>query len=320
MGHGTVRGYSPLTQIHDLTSLPLRRRPGLRRVRRRPPAALRPRQDARAAAVGLALDPVRDPGHRALAECRRRLLEGHRALGAADRHGLRHLLHHAQHHPAAGRGSDVADGITPTTAYRPPPPPPRPSSSALPKLSNTTNLLSGAFARAFAGFILMPLTVIKVRYESSMYSYRSVAGAARDIYRTERIPGFFAGFGATAMRDAPYAGLYVVSYEQFKKRLGHIMYGPGPHAAPRGRRRYGGLGLGHHQLQLGRVGRRDVFFHIEPVRCRQDAHPVTTARLSEHVPRLSDDGHAGGRAVSLRWLGVAHDTKSDQFGFGMDVV
>ncbi|KAI0196230.1 solute carrier family 25 member 38 [Xylaria flabelliformis] len=102
----------------------------------------------------------------------------------------------------------------------------RPSSSALPKLSNTTNLLSGAFARAFAGFILMPLTVIKVRYESSMYSYHSVIGAARDIYRTDRIPGFFAGFGATAMRDAPYAGLYVVSYEQFKKRLGHI-YGPG---------------------------------------------------------------------------------------------
>ncbi|KAI0548620.1 mitochondrial carrier domain-containing protein [Xylaria curta] len=106
----------------------------------------------------------------------------------------------------------------------------RPSSSALPKLSNTTNLLSGAFARAFAGFILMPLTVIKVRYESSMYSYHSVIGAARDIYRTDRIPGFFAGFGATAMRDAPYAGLYVVSYEQFKKRLGHI-YGPGAGSA-----------------------------------------------------------------------------------------
>ncbi|KAI1186029.1 solute carrier family 25 member 38 [Nemania serpens] len=103
----------------------------------------------------------------------------------------------------------------------------RPSSSALPKLSNTTNLLSGAFARAFAGFILMPLTVIKVRYESTLYSYRSVLGAARDIYRTGRIPAFFAGFGATAMRDAPYAGLYVLSYEQFKKRLGHI-YGPNP--------------------------------------------------------------------------------------------
>lgn len=71
----------------------------------------------------------------------------------------------------------------------------------------------------------MPLTVIKVRYESSIYSYNSVLGAARGIYSTERIPGFFAGFGATAMRDAPYAGLYVLFYEQFKKRLSRI-YGP----------------------------------------------------------------------------------------------
>lgn len=96
---------------------------------------------------------------------------------------------------------------------------PRQSSSSLPKLSNTANLVSGAFARAFAGFILMPLTVIKVRYESNLYSYQSIAGAAKDIYRTDRLPGFFAGFGATALRDAPYAGLYILFYEQFKKRL-----------------------------------------------------------------------------------------------------
>ncbi|KAI1394895.1 solute carrier family 25 member 38 [Hypoxylon fuscum] len=95
----------------------------------------------------------------------------------------------------------------------------RHSSSSLPKLTNTANLVTGAFARAFAGFILMPLTVIKVRYESNLYQYKSIASAARDIYKTERIPGFFAGFGATAMRDAPYAGLYVLSYEQFKKHL-----------------------------------------------------------------------------------------------------
>ncbi|KAI5864984.1 solute carrier family 25 member 38 [Durotheca rogersii] len=93
------------------------------------------------------------------------------------------------------------------------------SSSSLPRLSDTANLVTGAVSRAFAGFVLMPLTVIKVRYESDLYSYKSIAGAARDIYRSERLPGFFAGYGATAVRDAPYAGLYVVSYEQIKKRL-----------------------------------------------------------------------------------------------------
>lgn len=95
-------------------------------------------------------------------------------------------------------------------------------SSALPKLSNLANLTTGAIARAGAGFILMPMTVIKVRYESSYYAYTSIAGAGKDILRTEGLKGFFAGFGATAIRDAPYAGLYVLFYEQFKKRLSLI--------------------------------------------------------------------------------------------------
>lgn len=94
-----------------------------------------------------------------------------------------------------------------------------PSSSSLPKLSNTGNLVSGAAARSLAGLILMPLTVLKVRYESTLYNYGSLASAARDIARAEGLRGFFAGYGATAVRDAPYAGLYVLFYEQSKKRL-----------------------------------------------------------------------------------------------------
>jgi solute carrier family 25 protein 38 len=92
-------------------------------------------------------------------------------------------------------------------------------SSSLPKLSNLANLTTGAVARASAGFILMPMTVIKVRYESNLYAYKSIAGAGKDIFRTEGFRGFFSGFGATAIRDAPYAGLYVLFYEQLKKKL-----------------------------------------------------------------------------------------------------
>lgn len=65
----------------------------------------------------------------------------------------------------------------------------------------------------------MPVTVIKVRYESDYYAYRSLYGAGRDIVRTEGVRGLFSGFGATAARDAPYAGLYVLLYEQLKRRL-----------------------------------------------------------------------------------------------------
>ncbi|KAF7860851.1 hypothetical protein EAF04_008369 [Stromatinia cepivora] len=97
-------------------------------------------------------------------------------------------------------------------------------SSSLPKLSNLANLTTGAVARAGAGFILMPMTIIKVRYESNLYAYKSIMGAGRDIFITEGFRGFFSGFGATAIRDAPYAGLYVLFYEQLKKRLSHIVH------------------------------------------------------------------------------------------------
>lgn len=95
-------------------------------------------------------------------------------------------------------------------------------SSSLPKLSNTANLATGAFARTWAGFVMMPITVLKVRFESSLYAYNSLLTASRDIFRTEGVKGFFAGFGATAVRDAPYAGLYVLFYEQSKRRLSHL--------------------------------------------------------------------------------------------------
>lgn len=93
------------------------------------------------------------------------------------------------------------------------------SSSTLPKLSNTANLLTGAVARASVGFVMMPITVIKVRYESNFFAYRSLAHASTDILQKEGLKGFFAGFGATAVRDAPYAGLYVLFYEWGKKTL-----------------------------------------------------------------------------------------------------
>ncbi|KAF9988107.1 hypothetical protein BGZ65_012163, partial [Modicella reniformis] len=94
--------------------------------------------------------------------------------------------------------------------------------SALPKLSNTENLLAGGVSRAAIGFVMMPATVIKVRYESNLYNYRSMSEALTSIFRAEGIRGLWAGYGATAMRDAPLAGLYVLFYEQSKSKLGAL--------------------------------------------------------------------------------------------------
>ena len=96
------------------------------------------------------------------------------------------------------------------------------TSSSLPRLSNLANLATGAVARASVGFTMMPITVIKVRYESNLYSYKSIWEAGTSILRHEGVKGFFSGFGATALRDAPYAGLYVLFYEQSKRQLSQL--------------------------------------------------------------------------------------------------
>jgi len=66
---------------------------------------------------------------------------------------------------------------------------------------------------------MTPITVLKVRFESSLYAYTSLSSAIKHIFQTSGPRGFFAGFGATAIRDAPYAGLYVLFYEEAKRRL-----------------------------------------------------------------------------------------------------
>ena len=63
------------------------------------------------------------------------------------------------------------------------------SSSSLPKLTMQANLMSGAFARATVGFIVNPITVLKVRYESDLYAYRSMTHAMRDIWKVEGMRG-----------------------------------------------------------------------------------------------------------------------------------
>ncbi|RSH87593.1 uncharacterized protein EHS24_000105 [Apiotrichum porosum] len=90
--------------------------------------------------------------------------------------------------------------------------------SALTKLSSGGNLVAGAVARTSVGFVLNPITVIKARYESNAYNeYRSLGGALRNLFATAGVRGLFQGFTATAVRDAPYAGLYVVIYEKCKE-------------------------------------------------------------------------------------------------------
>ncbi|KAF7301236.1 Mitochondrial glycine transporter [Mycena indigotica] len=91
------------------------------------------------------------------------------------------------------------------------------STSVLPKLSSQGNLIAGATARVAVGFLLNPFSVLKARYESNMYSYTSLSSALASIARSGPSE-LFRGFLASSLRDAPYAGIFVVVYEGIKKQ------------------------------------------------------------------------------------------------------
>ncbi|XP_045448401.1 mitochondrial glycine transporter B-like [Melitaea cinxia] len=77
----------------------------------------------------------------------------------------------------------------------------------------------GVVARAMSGVALIPITVIKTRYESGMYKYNSLTGALKSIYKAEGIRGLSCGLGPTLARDAPFSGLYLMFYTQSKQAI-----------------------------------------------------------------------------------------------------
>lgn len=80
-------------------------------------------------------------------------------------------------------------------------------------------VLLGGGARSVAGILMLPVTVIKTRFECGRYSYGSVAGALRSVCQTEGPGALFSGLWATLLRDVPFSGIYVMFYSQAKAAL-----------------------------------------------------------------------------------------------------
>lgn len=70
----------------------------------------------------------------------------------------------------------------------------------------------GLAARSMISFALLPITVVKVRYESGLYKYSNLPLAVRDAYfKTGWIGG-----SPTILRDSLFSGIYYMCYTKLK--------------------------------------------------------------------------------------------------------
>lgn len=80
-------------------------------------------------------------------------------------------------------------------------------------------IMLGFTSRIVTVVTLLPVTVIKTRFESGLFSYSNVWTAFTRIYRDEGLKGSFRGLVPTLARDVPFSGLYYLFYSQLKSTL-----------------------------------------------------------------------------------------------------
>jgi len=109
------------------------------------------------------------------------------------------------------------------------------------RMTSFQSLLVGTMARMCAGTLLIPVTVVKTRWEAGgdkfQYKGTGMLGALRTIIAQEGARGLVVGLVPTIARDAPYSGLYLMFYNKLKylmtrdmstmqnKQLTHFMCG-----------------------------------------------------------------------------------------------
>lgn len=78
------------------------------------------------------------------------------------------------------------------------------------------SLVIGVLSRSMADIATHPLNVVKTRYESENFKYKSILGAFRSILVHEGARGLFKGLVPTLLRDISYSGTYYPLYTKTK--------------------------------------------------------------------------------------------------------
>ena len=87
-------------------------------------------------------------------------------------------------------------------------------------LATSEALVVGGLTRIAAGTLLIPVTVVKTRWEArGADRQEGLAKALRGLARGEGLKGLAAGLVPTLLRDAPYSGLYLASFTTLRNLL-----------------------------------------------------------------------------------------------------
>lgn len=86
----------------------------------------------------------------------------------------------------------------------------------------------GMTARCVAGCAMIPITVLKTRFESGKFNYTRMSTALIEIYSREGVRGLCCGLVPTLVRDAPYSGLYLMFYTQLKQNVASTLLRANP--------------------------------------------------------------------------------------------
>lgn len=76
----------------------------------------------------------------------------------------------------------------------------------------TQAFLFGSAARSMVSFLMLPITVVKVRYESGQYKYPNLFNALKYAY----LKNGWVGVAPTILRDSLFSGIYYMCYTELK--------------------------------------------------------------------------------------------------------